>query len=149
MPTRAEEIYQFINNYVDSHHASPTMKEIQDKFGYKSDCGVDYQLRILEQRGKIQRHPGKRKAISVINKKLVVPKPEVSSRLPEEYHQLAMYIYDHLRTYGYSPTVNELSAHFKHSKTTILRRLDKLQRERIIYRPKGRVRSILLRSKGE
>lgn len=63
---RQADIMLYIEDYIREHRRPPTNREIGTQFSIKSTGHVDYHLRVLEERGYIQREPKKSRSIQVL-----------------------------------------------------------------------------------
>jgi repressor LexA len=66
LSSRQLEIMLYIEEYIGDHRRPPTNREIGTQFSIKSTGHVDYHLRVLEERGYIEREPKKSRSIRVI-----------------------------------------------------------------------------------
>jgi repressor LexA len=65
LTTRQQEILSFIENYEWRKRYWPSIREIQDKFGFKSTNAVMGHLRALERKGRIERIPGQARTFRI------------------------------------------------------------------------------------
>jgi len=63
---RQKEIFQFIQEYLESNDYSPSLEEIGAHFGISSMNGVHKHLKVLEERGYIKRMSNKARSIRVV-----------------------------------------------------------------------------------
>ncbi|MDZ7615425.1 MAG: transcriptional repressor LexA [Patescibacteria group bacterium] len=66
LTTRQSEVYNFIRVLIRSRGYGPTVREIGDKFGFKSPNGVMCHLRALEAKGYIRREANMSRAIQLV-----------------------------------------------------------------------------------
>jgi repressor LexA len=71
---RQSQIYEFLQECQREDGVIPTLKEICEKFGFKSVNAAREHLRLIEQKGLLHRSPGQPRAI-----KLAVRLPEIAS----------------------------------------------------------------------
>ncbi len=62
---KVEDMLSYIANYSQENGFPPSIREIQDKFNFKSTSTVSYYLRKLEQRGDLVNKGRKNRALSV------------------------------------------------------------------------------------
>jgi repressor LexA len=60
-----ERVFIFLSEYQKEHGAPPTVREIAEKFGYKSINSVTQHLRLIEQKGFIAVHKGRARGIEI------------------------------------------------------------------------------------
>ncbi|MFF3348998.1 LexA family protein [Streptomyces sp. NPDC002779] len=60
---RQEQILQCIREAITDRGEAPTVKEIRDRFGYRSSASVHYQLAQIEKKGAIVREAGRARGI--------------------------------------------------------------------------------------
>lgn len=65
LTARQQEILSFIENYQWRNRYWPSIREIQDKFGFKSTNAVMGHLRALEKKGMIERIPGQARTFRI------------------------------------------------------------------------------------
>lgn len=65
---RQKAILDFINEFTDKHSFPPTIREIQEGLGISSTSVVDYNLKVLEQRGEIRRNRNISRGIEVVGR---------------------------------------------------------------------------------
>lgn len=65
LTARQQEILSFIENYEWRNRYWPSIREIQDKFGFKSTNAVMGHLRALERKGMIERIPGQARTFRI------------------------------------------------------------------------------------
>ena len=65
LTTRQQEILSFIENYQWRNRYWPSIREIQDKFEFKSTNAVMGHLRALEKKGMIERIPGQARTFRI------------------------------------------------------------------------------------
>jgi repressor LexA len=65
LTTRQHEILSFIENYEWRKRYWPSIREIQEKFGFKSTNAVMGHLRALEKKGRIERIPGQARTFRI------------------------------------------------------------------------------------
>lgn len=65
LTTRQEEILSFIENYEWRNRYWPSIREIQDTFGFKSTNAVMGHIRALEKKGMIERIPGQARTFRI------------------------------------------------------------------------------------
>jgi repressor LexA len=65
LTTRQQEILTFIEDYQWRNGYWPSIREIQDKFGFKSTNAVMGHLRALEKKGVIERIPGQARTFRI------------------------------------------------------------------------------------
>ncbi len=70
---RQSQIYSFLQEYQRREGATPTLQEICKHFRFKSINAAREHLRLIEQKGLLQRAPGRPRAI-----KLAIKLPEIS-----------------------------------------------------------------------
>ncbi|MBQ8928140.1 MAG: transcriptional repressor LexA [Oscillospiraceae bacterium] len=63
---RAEEIYEFVRDYIRTEGLAPTVREICDGLQLRSTSTVHRYLRLLDARGRIRMLPGKNRAIFLL-----------------------------------------------------------------------------------
>jgi repressor LexA len=63
LTTRQEQILSFIRSCVEERGTAPSLREIMGHFGFSSPATVDGHLRLLEQKGVLQRETGKARNI--------------------------------------------------------------------------------------
>lgn len=63
---RQGEILEFITSYLRGNGYPPTIREIGEAFGFRSNRGVVDHLRALERKGCIRRNPGSSRAIELL-----------------------------------------------------------------------------------
>ena len=69
MKKRAEEVLEFIKQYLTKHQILPSTREIGDAVGMKSTNTVHYHLEVLEEIGKIEIWKGVPRGIRVVGAK--------------------------------------------------------------------------------
>lgn len=65
LTTRQQEILSFIENYQWRNRYWPSIREIQEQFGFKSTNAVMGHLRALEKKGMIERIPGQARTFRI------------------------------------------------------------------------------------
>lgn len=65
LTARQEEILSFIENYEWRNRYWPSIREIQEKFGFKSTNAVMGHLRALERKGMLERIPGQARTFRI------------------------------------------------------------------------------------
>jgi repressor LexA len=65
LTTRQRTILAFLRRFIRDHGYPPTIREIRDAFGLKSNRGVVDHLKALERKGYIRRLPGGSRAIGI------------------------------------------------------------------------------------
>jgi repressor LexA len=65
MNPRARQILAYIKDYVNQHNYPPTVREIGKGVGLKSPATVHRYLRVLEERGLINRQAGTSRTLAV------------------------------------------------------------------------------------
>ena len=65
LTARQQEILSFIENYEWRNRYWPSIREIQDQFGFKSTNAVMGHLRALEKKGMIERIPGQARTFRI------------------------------------------------------------------------------------
>ena len=65
---KIEQIYEFLNQYIENNGFPPSYREISAGVGLKSINSVKEYLDILEQRGKIRKQSAKNRCIELIGK---------------------------------------------------------------------------------
>jgi len=63
---RQKEIFDFIKDYLETNGYSPSLHEIGDQFGIRSMNGVHKHMKVLEERGYIQRMLNKARSIQLV-----------------------------------------------------------------------------------
>ena len=66
MTKRQAEMFGFIELYLESNGYPPTIREIRNEFGLRSNRGVIDHLRALEKKGYIRRDPRSSRAIELL-----------------------------------------------------------------------------------
>ena len=70
-PTKLQlGVFRYIERYIRDNGRSPSTRDIQKQFGYKSQTAAMQKLDVLEKKGLIERTPGKRRSIVVVNAEL-------------------------------------------------------------------------------
>lgn len=67
---RQREIVDFISQYIQKYHSSPTLQEIADAIGVSSLATVHEHLQALEKKGIIRRFEGAVRGIELLDKKI-------------------------------------------------------------------------------
>ena len=67
LSVRQRRVLEAIRCFYVEHGYAPTMREIADLSGLSSASTAVYQVRELEQKGWIRRHPGRPRALVVLN----------------------------------------------------------------------------------
>ncbi len=67
LTTRQQQILSFIEGYVATHSYSPTFREIQAHFKFKSVSGVAVHLRLMAQKGVVKLSAGHAGALQLTN----------------------------------------------------------------------------------
>lgn len=65
---RQQEILDFIDRFISDHAYPPTIREIQEGLGISSTSVVDYNLKVLEQRGEIHRNRNISRGIELVGR---------------------------------------------------------------------------------
>lgn len=65
LPDIAENFLQYINSYMEAETWSPSVRELQAHFGYRSTCSPSAHLKTLERAGMIERKNGNGAAIRI------------------------------------------------------------------------------------
>lgn len=65
---RQQSILEFIEAFSDDHSYPPTIREIQESLAISSTSVVDYNLKVLEQRGHIRRNRNISRGIELANR---------------------------------------------------------------------------------
>lgn len=66
---RQQEILAFIKDSVNTKGFPPSVKEVQEHFGFKSSTGAQDHLNALAKKGHIVRHPNISRGIEIVNEK--------------------------------------------------------------------------------
>ena len=64
---KQRQILDFLKQYMQSHGAAPTLKQIADAIGVSSLATVHEHMTTLENKGLIKRKPGKQRSIELTN----------------------------------------------------------------------------------
>ena len=99
---RRHQMYQFICAYYDANQRPPSYRDIMAALGYRSMCGVQHQLKALEQDGLLTIQRGQARGI-VINAYAKEP--------DQELLRLSKLVVQHWNEGGLGPVVRELSAY--------------------------------------
>jgi repressor LexA len=67
VPSRAIEVLDFIEDFIDRHHYPPTYREIQAQIGVSSKSLVAYYLKKLRDAGFITWKPKAPRSIRLVN----------------------------------------------------------------------------------
>jgi repressor LexA len=65
LTSRQRDVIEFLSGFIQDHGYAPTIREIRDAFGMKSNRGVVDHLKALERKGYIRRLPGGSRTIVV------------------------------------------------------------------------------------
>lgn len=65
---RQQEILDFIDSFISDHSYPPTIREIQEGLNISSTSVVDYNLKVLEQRGDIHRNRNISRGIEIVGR---------------------------------------------------------------------------------
>lgn len=60
---RQREVLDYIQDYIDSHHFSPSYREIMSHFGFSSIASVSKHLSVLQRKGAISAEKNSRRSI--------------------------------------------------------------------------------------
>lgn len=64
---RQEEILEFISRFVEKNRIPPSIREIQEHFGFESTNAVADHLAQLEKKGRLRRRPGISRGIEILS----------------------------------------------------------------------------------
>ena len=67
LSTKQKNILDFIENFLNEHHYPPTIRDIQQGCEISSTSVVDYNLRILKQKGLLNRDAEVSRGIELVN----------------------------------------------------------------------------------
>ena len=91
LTAKQREILDYIKNYIEIHHYSPSLEEIKQNFSYSSLSTIHEHLAALNKKRYIQLEKGKRRSISIkesLSSSLTIPSfpiiGQFSSGLPLE-----------------------------------------------------------------
>jgi repressor LexA len=100
LTNRQQEIYDYIESYIDDNNRPPTISDIRKTFGFRSPQSVVDHLSALEKKGHIKRLPNSR-GIVLLNEKPHFPMlGKVSAGVPlevEEYFDGNFHLEDYYK----------------------------------------------------
>ena len=77
LTARQQQIWEFLQQYVDRHGYPPTVREIGEAVGLASPSTVHAHLANLERAGLLKRDPTKPRALELARTRRVEPEPEL------------------------------------------------------------------------
>ena len=88
---KAENILNFVKDYIEREHMSPSVRDIREGLGIKSTSTIHRYLHALETEGKIHMHSKKNRSI-VINERMISGIPLVTPETVTEPERAVEYI---------------------------------------------------------
>ena len=92
MPARRQQILEFIQEFMTENGIPPTVRDVQKACEISSTSVVDYNLRILERDGYLNRRPDVARGIELLDNSGQPPVKNVTESITEEQPLSSGYI---------------------------------------------------------
>lgn len=105
---RQQRILNTIRDALENQGYPPSMREIGETVGLTSSSSVSHQLKVLEAKGFIKRHPNKPRALEVFLPEVLAARRSISSAEETSYDETG--IGDSVPSASYVPVVGRIAA---------------------------------------